>query len=43
MEKLTLQQLESTLWKAADILRGGTECSRVQGLYIWIAFFKTHE
>lgn len=22
MEKLTLQQLESILWKAADILRG---------------------
>lgn len=40
MEKLTLEQLESTLWKAADILRGELNAAQYKDYIFGLMFLK---
>lgn len=43
MGMLTLQELEATLWKAADILRGELNAAEYKGLHIRYVVFKADE
>lgn len=40
MEKLTLQELEAHLWRAADILRGKIESAEYKSYIFGLLFFK---
>jgi len=40
MEKVTLQKLESTLWKAADVLRGELNAAEYEDYIFGMLFLK---
>lgn len=40
MEKLTLQKLDSTLWKVADILRGNLSAAEYKDYIFGLLFLK---